>query len=639
MNGVNTLPGVRTVLAQRGTSRTAAGDVLFCAALIAAHVGLTWWLRPHCFEAFDMAIAVDGGYRIYCGQVPYRDFSIPTGPVRHYLLALGFAIGGFSWSTVILCGGLLGATAAVLAYGVLRVFGSRLNAMLFALLTALTFNLPVAFPWFDHLAFLWALAALAAVAVVHAGPGASLRRIALAAAGSGIALSLAVMTKQNIGGAALIMVSLLWLVVPLPGRLAHANRWAAAVCAGTALAALAVTTLYFQLQGDFLGNLCQSGAQLSRVITGLEDLRADLSSWPHPLTVDVWTLVFLGLYLVACRFGAGQLTTRQRTRIWLATTALLITLAGRLTGSAPLSWFCGLSPLALGLLSGGLRRGQPGEASVEVSPRLARTLAWSGGLGILGGLILTLAVVDWDALAAEFDPAPQQSIPWLTPRIILPPFPETYELLLRLIVVVYLLVQVVKLSRTPRNVRLGVTSLGRPLIFGAFAAVASFYVLHDLHREGWSFSPSFYGSKVPFTSIPALAGCEASTTQVDDFEELFAWWQSHRAARPSWREGEDLCIMPFDQQFYGLLGVESFRKARLWYDPGLTFAGDDPDTGQLEATLPALIILRRDGRPYQTYFWSTAGFLKHAPRLRRLLRDRYRVVATLQGFEIWGRRG
>src|SRR5262249_18252364 len=151
------------------------------------------WLRPPCFDTFDMAIEVDGGYRVYCGQVPYRDFHIPTGPMRHYALGGCFVLmGGFSWSAVILCGGLIGAAASVLVYALLRCYGGRSNALLFAGVTALTFNLPVAFPWFDHLAFLWTLTALTALAVVQATPAASPRRIAMGAILSGVALTLAV---------------------------------------------------------------------------------------------------------------------------------------------------------------------------------------------------------------------------------------------------------------------------------------------------------------------------------------------------------------------------------------------------------------------------------------------------------------
>src|SRR5262249_7917422 len=154
--------------------------------------------------------------------------------------------------------GLIGAAAAPLAYYVLRVYGTRRNAMVFAALTALTFNLPVAFPWFDHLAFLWALAALTCVAFVQAAPQPPLRRILLGAGASGLALTLAVMTKQNIGGAAAVLVGLLWLALPLQGWPFRAKVQAAVCCLGTALVSAVALAVYFESQGDFLRDVLGS---------------------------------------------------------------------------------------------------------------------------------------------------------------------------------------------------------------------------------------------------------------------------------------------------------------------------------------------------------------------------------------------
>lgn len=39
------------------------------------------------FFAFDQSIVFDGGYRLTWGEVPYKDFLIPFGPVVFYLQA------------------------------------------------------------------------------------------------------------------------------------------------------------------------------------------------------------------------------------------------------------------------------------------------------------------------------------------------------------------------------------------------------------------------------------------------------------------------------------------------------------------------------------------------------------------------
>jgi hypothetical protein len=623
MGGDSVLP-VTAGPERRGFSGTAVADIAFCVVLGLAHLGLTSWLRPPGVGTFDMAIAMDGGYRVWCGQLPYRDFHIPTGPVRHYAMALCFLVtGGFSWSAAILGAGLIGSTAAVLVYYVLRTCCGRLHAVLIATLTVLTFNLPAAFPWFDHLAFLWVLVSLTAVVAVQAAT--SERRIALGAIASGVALTLAVMTKQNIGGAALVPVVLVWLAVPLPGRTFPANCRAAAWCAGAAGLSAVALIAFFEWHGDFLHDFFRAGSQVNRLQSGLALLGANLLAGPQATTLDVWMLFGMVPYLLVVRLCGVQLTPHRRTLVLLAGACLMVTTIGRCTGSAPQAWFSALVPLALGLLAGLVRGPDPGHVTVPVPALVARALAVPAAMAVIWCGTAALVVMQWSRLGWELD---------LTRA----DFDSSYDGIFNLALALFFLVHAVRLVAAGRGVRLGLPSVARTLLLFAAAMLAAYFVVYDVQRLGWSFTPACRGPAVPFTKIPALAGCEGRPEQVADFEELYEWWQSQRSRYPRWRDGQDLYILPTSQQFYGILGVESFRNVRLWYDPNLTYLGKDPDTDQVEAALPALIIMPRDGRPYQFMFWTTASFLREVPRLQRLLRERFEVVATLQGFTIWGRK-
>lgn len=63
------------------------------AALLLAIVSV--WMAPTAIEApWDVFILLDGGCRIWLGQVPNTDFSNPIGPLVYELTAFGMQVGG-----------------------------------------------------------------------------------------------------------------------------------------------------------------------------------------------------------------------------------------------------------------------------------------------------------------------------------------------------------------------------------------------------------------------------------------------------------------------------------------------------------------------------------------------------------------
>ena len=126
------------------------GGLAVLAALLVIRAGSRGFL------AFDQSILFDGGYRTLLGQVPYRDFYIPTGPVPFWLQALFFKLFSVSYSSYLFHAAFANALAAVLAYKWIRLLYpcSGLYASLAGIITAFWFYPPFGTPWFEQTAFL-----------------------------------------------------------------------------------------------------------------------------------------------------------------------------------------------------------------------------------------------------------------------------------------------------------------------------------------------------------------------------------------------------------------------------------------------------------------------------------------------------
>lgn len=144
--------------------------------------------------AFDEAILFDGGFRVLSGQVPYRDFLIPFGPIPFLLQSMFFGLFGVNWPAFLAHAALFNAAAAVITWWLVRRVGPehpsvRIIAMVAAGATAAWFYPPVGVPFFEQTAFFLHLCGLAAL---H-----SRRRVAGVAAG--VLFAMAFLSKQNVG--------------------------------------------------------------------------------------------------------------------------------------------------------------------------------------------------------------------------------------------------------------------------------------------------------------------------------------------------------------------------------------------------------------------------------------------------------
>jgi hypothetical protein len=573
--------------------------------LIAAQAVAVVVLGLRGVDAFDMSIIPDGGYRIYCGQVPYRDFHIPMGPIVFYLQAGFFALwGGYSWIAVIAHAAAVGGLATALVYFILRLFAQPLNALAFAALTALTFSLPVSFPWPDHTAFLFALVALYAFSLA-AWRGASLTwwGAVLLPAFAGLGVTGSLFAKHSVGGIVAIAIGLLWLFVPIRQERFRERFLRAAVYVGAVVLTTAALALWLQSRGSFLNDFLTSSGQTGRLrrITSTDILEADFRGDRFLYAADLWFLfVLLGLTLVRGRrwFAAGA---ARPGRLGVGIAAVGITLLARRVGAAPPAFFAGLLPLAIGLGYGLL-----GE---ETPPARRWVLA-----GLCTGLVL------------------------VTLRVIAHASGLNFPAMARLVVVGSVIVMAALPGAASSRQRVHRALQGFLIVTGL--ALGAFYLPIEGERWGWESYPEVQHATVPFTSVPAFRHLRGRAEIVRDYEELADWLRPRLQAEPP-RPGQDILFVPQGQLLYGALDVESFRDGRLWYHRRLTYSGTDPDTALIARIEPRFIVVHRGGLDYVSESGNRLGTeaMKSMPELQELLDQCYDSPVELHGFLVYERRG
>jgi hypothetical protein len=206
------------------------------AALLVAAFALSTEAGRRGFFPFDQAIVFDGSYRELSGQIPYKDFLVPFGPVTFWLHSLFFGIFGVNYQAYVAGAGVVNVAATLAAMLTVKVVfpRPRFLPLVAGVLTAVWFYPPFGTPWADQTAFFFALLAIAVVIRGLCSEAPGWRRSLLVAA-SGCLAVLSFLSKQNAGAFMALLFPLLIVVDGWgrPGRIARDLGLLALGAAGT----------------------------------------------------------------------------------------------------------------------------------------------------------------------------------------------------------------------------------------------------------------------------------------------------------------------------------------------------------------------------------------------------------------------
>lgn len=175
----------------------------------------------------DHSIVFDGGWRVLCGQLPFRDYVAPNGFPVHALQALFFALFGVSWLAYCLHAAIVNGLFVLCVDRILRLQGLRARlALPYAAASGLVLAPPLGVPYMDtHAFFFSGVAIWLALEGRRREPQG--RRAAWAWAAAAVALGLAGLSKQIPSAFALPVVVAIALAGG-SGPLARRAAWMAA---------------------------------------------------------------------------------------------------------------------------------------------------------------------------------------------------------------------------------------------------------------------------------------------------------------------------------------------------------------------------------------------------------------------------
>jgi hypothetical protein len=221
--------------------------VLQYVVLIAFGTAVSLYFGRLGFMPLDHGIAFDGGWRVLCGQVPFRDFAAPNCIPVFVAQAAFFGLFGVSWFVYCLHAALVNGLFCLTIYAILR----RLNAsgpvaFGYGLLSGLALYPLIGSPFMEQHAFF--LTAVAILATLQARHTSRARAKWLLYGMIPPLLATAFLCKQNPSGFVGPLMLLVVFLIPEPNR-----DWRvalASLAAGTAFTFLVVGLLILGLHLD-----------------------------------------------------------------------------------------------------------------------------------------------------------------------------------------------------------------------------------------------------------------------------------------------------------------------------------------------------------------------------------------------------
>ena len=163
-------------------------------------IAVVWIVGHRGIYLYDESTVFDGGWRILQGQVMYRDFYAPYGPVVYWLQSQFFRLMGVTFSSMVMAGGVVNAIAVACVIWILRRVAPapahRLTALAGGFVTALWFGAPSGILWYEQTAFCFNLIASALVLEAEFRGERTAPYVRIAA---GCSLALSVLSKQSAG--------------------------------------------------------------------------------------------------------------------------------------------------------------------------------------------------------------------------------------------------------------------------------------------------------------------------------------------------------------------------------------------------------------------------------------------------------
>jgi len=113
------------------------------------------------FFAFDQSIVYDGAYRIIKGQILFKDFITPVGPVTFYIQALFFKIFGLNYCSYLMHSSLFHGIAVVASILILRMLTNiKIFSYLGGVFTLFWFYPLFGTPWYGNNAYFFSMIGL-----------------------------------------------------------------------------------------------------------------------------------------------------------------------------------------------------------------------------------------------------------------------------------------------------------------------------------------------------------------------------------------------------------------------------------------------------------------------------------------------
>ena len=161
------------------------------------------------FMPLDHSIVFDGGWRILSGQIPFREFGMPSASAPSFIQAVFFWIGGVNWASYIAHAAVFNGLFCMLVFGLLARLGLPLKcATLYGIGSGALLFAPVGVPFPEQHAFFFSTLGLWLFLVARTCK--TPRRAYLALAMVPTAMALGFFSKQFPSGLApLIVLALL----------------------------------------------------------------------------------------------------------------------------------------------------------------------------------------------------------------------------------------------------------------------------------------------------------------------------------------------------------------------------------------------------------------------------------------------